>query len=257
MNIIKSLIKRIKNLWGKWTFVQKLILFSIIAVVVIDCVLFLFILPSHKRIPDNFKTSASLFSMPIRDEIILERIISRINHEGYSCSVSADGIIMLENAEIVRKMRAIMIMEDLIPINNEDVWDIQYTKFPLEKEEILLFILPLIFPVAVASYLIVKIYLKVKLRDFASVLFSSIILIFIILITVLYIYLLIMNNEINIDKWIIVILLPSTFLYIYPFYFLIKKNIYNKYINIILLTLYSMLFIIIIIIPWIDIIKNK
>jgi len=256
MKIIKSLIEKIKNLWGKLTFVQKLILLSIIAVVVIDCVLFLFILPSLNRIPDNLKNAVPLFSMPIRNEIILERIVVRINQEGYSCSINNEGIITVENVEIAQKMRAIMIKEDLIPIYNEDVWDIQYSKFPLEKEEILLFILPLIFPTAVVFYLIVKIYLKVKLRDFASVLFSSLILIFVILITVLYIYLIIMNKEINIDKWIIVIMLPSTFLYIYPFYFLIKRNIYKKYIKIILLTLYSMLFIIIIVIPWINIIRE-
>ncbi len=107
--------------------------------------------------------------------------------------------------------------------------------------------------------MIVRIYFKVKLKDFASVLFSSLILIFVIIFTLLYIYL-IKNSEykINVDIWINIMMLAFTFLYIYPFYLLIKSNKYfKKYINIIFITLYSTLFIVIIIIPWINIIRNE
>jgi len=113
MKIFNSLIKQIKNLWEKWTLIQKIILFAIVAAMVIGCVAFLSVSTSLKWVP--------VFSYPIRDELALERIVVRINKEGYLSAINANGIVMVENKDIARKMRAILIREDLVP-TSVDPW---------------------------------------------------------------------------------------------------------------------------------------
>jgi len=127
MKIFKRLIEQINNFLGKWTLVQKIIIFGIITLAVIGYVSFIFVSASLEKIHDNPKIITHLFPEPIKDEMVMDRIVIRIHQEGYLCSISADGIIMVENEEIARRMRAIMIREDLVPTTQQP-WEIYDTE---------------------------------------------------------------------------------------------------------------------------------
>jgi flagellar M-ring protein FliF len=60
---------------------------------------------------------------PIRDEADQDRIVTRINEEGIRATVSAAGIVMVPDETSARRMRAILIREDLIPAGT-DPWAI-------------------------------------------------------------------------------------------------------------------------------------
>jgi flagellar M-ring protein FliF len=60
---------------------------------------------------------------PIRDETVRDRIVTRINQEGVTAPVSTDGTVMVRDEATARKMRAILIREDLVP-SGTDPWAI-------------------------------------------------------------------------------------------------------------------------------------
>jgi flagellar M-ring protein FliF len=60
---------------------------------------------------------------PISDETARDRIITRINEEGFKAHVSANGVIMVDDVVTARKIRGILIREDLIP-RGIDPWAI-------------------------------------------------------------------------------------------------------------------------------------
>ena len=103
------------NLWGKWTMVQRLILVGIVVVLLVG----IFALISVSSSP----SMVAVIDAPITDEEARDRIIMRINEEGYKAEVSASGIIMVPDAATARKIRGILIREDLIP-KGIDPWKI-------------------------------------------------------------------------------------------------------------------------------------
>jgi flagellar M-ring protein FliF len=60
---------------------------------------------------------------PIKDETALYRIMTRINEEDVKVTVNAAGIVQVADEPTARRMRAILIREDLIPANT-DPWNI-------------------------------------------------------------------------------------------------------------------------------------
>ena len=60
---------------------------------------------------------------PIQNEAIRDRIIMRINQEGVNIKVSSTGVIHVKNEQVARRMRNILIREDLIPPDT-DPWAI-------------------------------------------------------------------------------------------------------------------------------------
>jgi hypothetical protein len=56
-----------------------------------------------------------VINMPIQDEVVREKVLSRIDREGVKVSVSPNGLIYVSNEETARRIRAILIREDLIP----------------------------------------------------------------------------------------------------------------------------------------------
>ena len=73
----------------------------------------------------------SVIDAPIWDEAARDRIIMRINQEGVQTTVSPAGVIQVENEATARRMRGILIREDLIPAGT-DPWEI----FDRERWEI-------------------------------------------------------------------------------------------------------------------------
>jgi flagellar M-ring protein FliF len=112
---IKRLLGQITALWGKWSIVQKIILVAVV-VIAIGGIAVLVAVSSSPNM-------ASVIDTPIRDETARDRIITRINQEGVKPTVSPAGIIMVNDEETARRMRAILIREDMIP-SGTDPWAI-------------------------------------------------------------------------------------------------------------------------------------
>jgi flagellar M-ring protein FliF len=76
------------------------------------------------------------------DEDARNRIITRINEEGYKTSVDAYGTIMAKDTVIALKIQNILIQEDLIPkgINRFNIFDIDYHWFISDYERNFIFL---------------------------------------------------------------------------------------------------------------------
>lgn len=112
---LKKLISQISSLWVKWSLVQKLVLGGIILVVVFGIVMLFSVSSAPTMVP--------LIDTPIADEAVRDKIIVRLNEENIKTSVSATGVISVADETIARRMRSILIREDLIP-QNIDPWAI-------------------------------------------------------------------------------------------------------------------------------------
>lgn len=109
----KKLFGQIKELWGKWTVVQKVILIGIV-VVAIGAIILVSTISSKP-------TTVPLYSVAITDQAVLEKIVLRLDQEGVETWVSAAGIISVKDSATARRMRTILIREDLTP-GNVDPW---------------------------------------------------------------------------------------------------------------------------------------
>ncbi|MDR0557718.1 MAG: flagellar M-ring protein FliF [Treponema sp.] len=112
---LKRLVENIKKLWGTWSLAQKFVLGAIVAVVVIGLVLLFSISASPTMTP--------VIDAPIRDLDAQDRIVTRLNAEGVKTSISGTGVIMVPDEATARRMRALLIREDLIP-QGTDPWAI-------------------------------------------------------------------------------------------------------------------------------------
>jgi flagellar M-ring protein FliF len=110
----KKLITKAAVLWEGWSVQQKIIIAVIGAVVILG----VFML---------FKVSAtpvmvSVIDAPIKDEAVLDRIILRLNQENIKVVVT-NGFVQVSDDATARRMRAILIREDLIP-TGIDPWQV-------------------------------------------------------------------------------------------------------------------------------------
>ncbi len=103
----KKLIEQVKNLWGKWNTTQKIIL---IGVVVVALVAIIFIV-SFSSTP----TMVPLIGTPITDDAARAKIITKLDEEGVEYKITADNRILVNDSITARRMRDILIREDLIP----------------------------------------------------------------------------------------------------------------------------------------------
>ncbi|MDR0910578.1 MAG: flagellar M-ring protein FliF [Spirochaetaceae bacterium] len=112
-NFFKRLTDQVKGLWGKWTRTQKIIGIGIAVVAIALIVGLVAFSGSPSMVP--------VIDTPIRNEADLDRIVARINEEGVRVSTSQTGIVMVQNQEIARRMRAILVSEGLVP-QGTDPW---------------------------------------------------------------------------------------------------------------------------------------
>jgi flagellar M-ring protein FliF len=119
----KKIFEQIKTLWGKWSVLQKVILFGIVVIAIGGIIALVSVSSAPTMVP--------VIDAPIRDENLRDRIITRINEEGVRTSVSAGGVVMVSDAAAARRMQAILFREDLIPqgtdpwaLFDEDRWTI-------------------------------------------------------------------------------------------------------------------------------------
>ncbi|MDR1949648.1 MAG: flagellar M-ring protein FliF [Spirochaetaceae bacterium] len=111
----KKIITQITTLWGKWSVVQKVVLIGIVAAAIGGLIALVTVSSAPTMVP--------VIDAPIRDEAALDRIVTRINEEGIKTSVSAAGTVMVADELTARRVRAILIREDLIPTGT-DPWAI-------------------------------------------------------------------------------------------------------------------------------------
>jgi flagellar M-ring protein FliF len=112
---IKKFIAQLKTLWGKWSLVQRIILIGIALAAVVGIVVLVGVSSTPTMVP--------VIDAPIRNEETLDRIVARINEEGVRTSVSPTGIISVSDDKTARRIRSILIREDLIP-SGTDPWSI-------------------------------------------------------------------------------------------------------------------------------------
>jgi flagellar M-ring protein FliF len=112
---LKKLIGQVAMLWGKWSIMQRAILIGIVAAAIGGIIALVTVSSAPSMVP--------VIDAPIRDEVALDRIITRINEEGIKTSVSGTGVVMVPDVVSARRMRAILIREDLIP-SGTNPWEI-------------------------------------------------------------------------------------------------------------------------------------
>jgi len=107
--------EQVKVLWGKWSLVQKIILFAIIGVSLIGLVLLM-----------NFSSEPNmvlLITSPITDPQKLDDISMRLDQEGVEHKITEEGRIYVADRKTAQRMVAILMREDLIP-SGTSPWDI-------------------------------------------------------------------------------------------------------------------------------------
>ena len=112
---LKKITGQIKELWAKWSLVQKIILIGIVVVVIVALILVSGISSKPTTVP--------LFNVAITDEGIRDRIVYRLDQEGVEASVSESGFITVKDNATARRMRSILVREDLVP-GNVDPWSL-------------------------------------------------------------------------------------------------------------------------------------
>jgi len=112
---VKKFLGQGKALWGKWSVMQRAILVGIAAIAVIGIIALFSVSASPSLV--------AVIDAPIRDEDARDRIVTRINEEGVRAHVTATGLIQVADDATARRMRTILIREDLIP-RGVDPWAI-------------------------------------------------------------------------------------------------------------------------------------
>ena len=112
MDFFRKLLARIAALWAGWSARQRIIV-GVIAAVILVTVIMLFRISATP-------VMVSVIDYPISDEAALNRIVLRLNQENVKVNVSA-GYVQVADEATARRMRTILIGEDLIP-SGVDPW---------------------------------------------------------------------------------------------------------------------------------------
>lgn len=110
----KSFFDKIKGTWKKWSAIQKGILIGSIIAVLIVIVLLVRFSARPSLVP--------VLDVPITDAQTRDRIQLRLNEENVRSDFSDDGKLYVNDEETARRMRSILIREDLIPTGTNP-WD--------------------------------------------------------------------------------------------------------------------------------------
>jgi len=114
-DFFKKILGHIKNLWGKWTIFQRLLLIGIVVLLIAGVVAMFGVSSKPSFVP--------VYTTPITDPAALDNIVRRIENEGVKTIVSSNGVVQVADENTARRMRAILISEDLVP-KGMDPWAI-------------------------------------------------------------------------------------------------------------------------------------
>ena len=112
---LKKLFQQIKELWAKWSAVQKVILIGITAAVIAALVLV--------TVFSSRPTTVPLFSVPVSDQTMRDKIVYRLAQETVAVHVSDSGMLSVDDEMTARRMRSLLVREDLVP-GNVDPWSL-------------------------------------------------------------------------------------------------------------------------------------
>ncbi|MBP3608376.1 MAG: flagellar M-ring protein FliF [Treponema sp.] len=104
---LKNTIAKLKELWGKWKPIQKVILAGIIVVVIIAIFMAVRFSAAPSMVP--------LFNTPITDQKSRDDITYRLDEENIKYVVSQSGVISVADETTARRLRGILIRENLVP----------------------------------------------------------------------------------------------------------------------------------------------
>ena len=111
----KKMLTKATALWAGWSRTQRLIFGAVVLVVIVGVAALFRISASPVMVP--------VLTSPIRDEALLERIVTRLDQEDVQVDVSPTGVVQVKDAVTARRMRAILIREDLIP-SGTSPWEV-------------------------------------------------------------------------------------------------------------------------------------
>ncbi len=110
---LKKVTESAKKLWANWKPIQKVILFGIIIVVIVV------IIASVKL--SAKPSTVRLFNAPVTDETSRTQILDRLSQENVEAYITTDGYISVSDDKTARRMREILISENLVP-SSVDPW---------------------------------------------------------------------------------------------------------------------------------------
>ncbi|MDR2619486.1 MAG: flagellar M-ring protein FliF [Treponema sp.] len=115
MDWLRKMLARIGGLWNKGSMRQRIIFIGIAGLAAAVLAVMVSVSSSPAMVP--------VIDAPIRDEAARDRIVTRINEEGIRAFVTADGTVQVQDEKTAKRLRAILIREDLIP-SGTDPWAI-------------------------------------------------------------------------------------------------------------------------------------
>ena len=104
---LKKVTAKIKELWSKWKPVQKVIVIGIFVIVIV-AIIFAARLSSRP-------STVRLFNSPVTDTSSQTAILDRLDQENVQAWVDSQGYISVADAATSRKMRTILISENIVP----------------------------------------------------------------------------------------------------------------------------------------------
>ena len=110
---LKKVLDKLKSLWSKWKPIQKVILFGIIIVIIVAII-------ATARLSAK-PAAVRLFNAPVTDSTSLTRIMDRLSQENVDASSDDNGYITVADDSTARRMREILISENLVP-SSVDPW---------------------------------------------------------------------------------------------------------------------------------------
>ena len=111
----KKIISKLASIWANWSITQKIII-AVVAVVVVGGVIALFRVSATPVL-------SPVFSRPITDEALLDRILTRLYQEDVDVTITPDNIVRVADEKTARRMRVILIRENLLP-SEIDPWQV-------------------------------------------------------------------------------------------------------------------------------------
>ena len=110
---LKKVTAKAKELWTKWSLIQKVIIIGIIVIVIVAVF-------ATARLSSKPST-VRLFNAPVTDSTSLTKILDRISQENIEANADANGYISVADDATARRMREVLISENLVP-SSIDPW---------------------------------------------------------------------------------------------------------------------------------------
>ncbi len=131
---LNKVTAKLKSLWSVWTVVQKAIAAGIVIAVIV--VLVIVFKGSSKP------STVPLFNTPITDQSARDNITYRLDEENVKYTISSSGLISVPDETTARRMRSLLISEDLVPTRVDvfskmlDVTNWSTTDFERQKNDL-------------------------------------------------------------------------------------------------------------------------